>query len=150
MSVEENVQTMRRWFQEVWNQGKTRTIYNLLAPNAIARGQEGAEAELRGPDEFERFVNKIRSAFPDITVTIEDILGVGDKVVIRWSATMTHTGDGLGLRASGKSVRIRGISIARIQGGKIMEGWDNWDQLGMLQQIGAYEHPESATLSKTA
>ena len=150
MSLEENIQTMRRWFKEVWNEGKTQTIHDLLAPNAVARGQEGAETELRGPEEFEKFVKKIRNAFPDITVSVEDILGVDDKVVIRWSATMTHSGNGLGLAATGKRVRSTGISIARLQGGKIMEGWDNWDQLGMLQQIGAYELPDSATLSKTA
>ena len=63
---------------------------------------------------------------------------------------MTHSGDGLGIPASGKSVRSQGISIARIQDGKIVEGWDNWDQLGMLEQIGAYRRPEAEILAKTA
>ncbi|HVO62088.1 MAG TPA: ester cyclase [Terriglobales bacterium] len=150
MASAENIQIMHRWFEEVWNQGRTETIYELLAAHAVARGQEGAEAELHGPQEFETFVTKIRSAFPNIKVNIEDIFGVDDKVVIRWSATMTHAGQGLGVPATGKPVRSRGISIARIESGKIMEGWDNWDQLGMWQQVGAFEVPDTATLAKTA
>jgi predicted ester cyclase len=59
-------------------------------------------------------------------VTVEDAFGAGDKVVARWSATMTHKGGQLGIPASGKHVLITGISIGRIVNGKIVEGWDNW------------------------
>jgi predicted ester cyclase len=83
-------------------------------------------------------------------LTIEDILGADDKVVVRWSATMTHTGDALGFPPSGKTIRSRGVSIARIVSGKIVEGWDNWDQLGMLEQIGAYQQPGATLLAKSA
>jgi steroid delta-isomerase-like uncharacterized protein len=144
MSANENIQLMRRWFQEVWNEGRIQTIHDLLHPDAVARGQRAAEAEIRGPKEFEKFVREIRGAFPDIKVKVEDILGVDDKVVLRWSAIMTHTGDALGIPASGRTVRSRGITIARIVDGKIVEGWDSWDQLGMLEQIGAYKQPLAA------
>ena len=60
--------------------------------------------------------------------------------------TMTHRGDHLGMSASGKSVRMTGITIARIADKKIIEGWDNWDQLGMLKQIGAYQSPQTGLL----
>jgi predicted ester cyclase len=63
---------------------------------------------------------------------------------------MTHKGDGLGVPASGKQVRLTGITIARIENGQIIEGWDNWDQLGMLEQIGAYKRPETLHLEKSA
>jgi steroid delta-isomerase-like uncharacterized protein len=144
MPFEENIPLMRRWFQEVWNEGRIQTVRDLLAPNVVARGQRGSEAEIRGPEEFVKFVNEIRDAFSEMKLTIEDILGADDKVVVRWSATMTHTGHALGFPPSGKSVRIGGISIARILNGKIVEGWDNWDQLGMLEQIGVYKHREAA------
>jgi len=144
MSVEENIQGLRRWFQEVWNEGRIETVHDLLSPDAVARGQRGGEAEIRGPEEFVKFVREIRDSFPDIKVTVEDAFGAGDKVVLRWSAVMTHTGDAPGLPASGRTVRIGGISIARMVEGKIAEGWDNWDQLGMLQQIGAYKQPLAA------
>jgi SnoaL-like polyketide cyclase len=89
MSADENIQLMRRWFQEVWNEGRMQTVYDLLSPDAVARGQRGAEAEIRGPQEFEKFAQEIRGAFPDIKVKVEDVFGAGDKVVLRWSATMT-------------------------------------------------------------
>ena len=91
-----------------------------------------------------------RGAFPDIKLVVEDILGAEDKVVVRWSAKMTHSGDALGIAATDKTVRSRGISIARIARGKIVEGWDNWDQLGMLEQLGAYTPPETVILAKSA
>ena len=144
MSAEKNIQLMRRWFQEVWNEGRMQTVHDLLSPDAVARGQRGADAELRGPEEFVKFAREIRGAFSDIQMNVEDVFGAGDKVVLRWSATMTHTGDAFGLPASGRTVRSRGISIARIVDGKIVEGWDNWDQLGMLEQIGAYKQPVAA------
>jgi predicted ester cyclase len=80
---------------------------------------------------------------------VEDAFGAEDKVVVRWSATMTHRGDHLGMPASGQRVRIAGMSIARIRDKQIIEGWDNWDQLGMLKQIGAYQSSET-TLRKSA
>jgi steroid delta-isomerase-like uncharacterized protein len=144
MSADENIQLMRRWFQEVWNDGRIETVYELLAPDAVATGQRGAETEIRGPEQFEKFVRELRGAFPDIQVSVEDVFGAGDKVVLRWSASMTHTGDAPGLPASGRPVRSRGITIARIVNGKIVEGWDNWDQLGMLEQIGVYKQPLAA------
>jgi steroid delta-isomerase-like uncharacterized protein len=150
MPVEENVQLMQRWFQEVWNEGRIQTIYDLLAPDGVARGQRGSESEIRGPEEFAKFVREIRGAFTDIEIQIEDIFGAGDKVVIRWVADMSHTGDALGIVPTGKPVRTRGVSIARIEKGKIVEGWDNWDQLGMLEQIGAYKQPGPEILEKTA
>jgi steroid delta-isomerase-like uncharacterized protein len=149
MSVEENVKLMRRWFKEVWNEGKTQTIHDLFAPDGVGIGEHEDGRPLRGPSEFVPFVERIRGAFPDINVVVEDAFGADDKVVLRWSATMTHRGDHLGMPASGKSVRISGITIARIRDKQIIEGWDNWDQLGMLKQIGAYESSQS-NLRKSA
>ena len=68
---------------------------------------------------------------------IDQTVEQGDKVVARWTATMTHTGEFLGFAPTGKKVTITGTSTQRIFNGKIVEGWDNWDQLGLLVQIGA-------------
>ena len=135
--ADNNVALIHRWFGEVWNQGRMETIHELMAAEFVGNGQGGAGVAIRGPQEFQSFVERLRGAFPDIHVTIDDAFAAGDKVVARWSATMTHRGDQLGLAATGKQVRITGISIGRIANGKIVEGWDNWDQLSMMQQIGA-------------
>src|SRR5271163_1892262 len=96
MPVEQNIQLMRRWFQEVWNEGKTETIHELLAPDAIAIGQLEDRKELRGAAEFVSFVTNLRTTFPDIKIKAEDVFGADDRVVFRWSAkmtmTMTHSG----------------------------------------------------------
>jgi len=148
MSVEQNIQLMRRWFQEVWNEGRTQTVHELLAPEAVARGQRGGDKLIRGPEEFVQFVHEIRGAFPDIRVRVEEVFGAGDKVALRWSGTMTHTGDSMG-PATGRSVQIGGITIATFKDGKIVAGWDHWDQLGMLEQLGLYHAPGPA-LARTA
>jgi steroid delta-isomerase-like uncharacterized protein len=150
MSVQQNIELLTRWFQEVWNEGKTQTVHDLLAPEAVATGQAGSGVELHGPEEFVRFVEQIRGAFPDIKVTVEDAFGSDDKVALRWSATMTHSGHALGIPATGKSVRLTGITIVRIVNGKLVEGWDNWDQLAMLEQIGVSTPSKTPALGKTA
>ena len=139
---QENVAIVRRWFDEVWNRGQLATIHELMAADAVGIGQGGGEVAIRGPHEFQAFVEKLRGAFPDIHVTIEDAFAAGDKVAARWSATMTHHGDHLGLPASGKKVRITGISLVKIANGKIVAGWDNWDQLTMMREIGALKGAE--------
>jgi len=144
MSVEENVALMRRWFREVWNEGRTQTIHDLLAPNAVAVGELEDGVELRGPADFVPFAERIRGAFPDMKIVVEDVFGVEDKVVLRWSGKMTHLGDHLGMPATGKSVQLTGITIVRIANNQIVAGWDNWDQLGMLKQIGAFERAKAA------
>jgi steroid delta-isomerase-like uncharacterized protein len=149
MSVNENVELMRRWFQEVWNDGRIQTIYDLLAPDAIGIGQLEDGSPLHGPAGFLPLVERLRGAFPDMKIVVEDAFGAEDKVVTRWSATMTHRGDHLGMPATGNPVRITGTTITRIRNHQIVEGWDNWDQLAMLKQIGVYESPTS-TLLKSA
>jgi steroid delta-isomerase-like uncharacterized protein len=150
MTTLENISLIKRWFREVWLEGKNETIYELLAPDAVLSGQTGAQEEIHGPKEFAAFADRIRNAFPDTDIVVEDVFGTDDKVAVRWSAKMIHKGDGLGVPATGKEVRITGMSIARIVNGKIVEGWDNWDRLAMLEQIGAYRPPEAVILAKSA
>lgn len=150
MPVEENVELMKRWYREVWGEARNETIFELIAPQASLHGQTGPEAEIIGPEGFVAFAQQIREAFPDTEVLVQDIFGVDDKVAIRWVATGTHTGSGLGVPPSGKRVTLSGITIARIQDGKIIEGWDNWDRLGMLEQIGASTYPETPALANIA
>ena len=144
MSVEENVKLVRRWFQEVWNEGRMQTVHELFAQDGVATGQSEQGQALRGPEQFAGFVERIRGAFPDIEITVEDAFGADDRVALRWSATMTHKGDQLGMAASNRAVKISGITIARIRNGQIAEGWDNWDQLGLMKQIGADQGSRAA------
>lgn len=128
-----NKALVRRWFEEVWNKGRVSAIDEMLASDATVHG---LGAELRGPAGFKPFHAAYRSAFPDVTIQIDDIVAEGDIVAVRWSGAATHRGDGLGFPATGKQVRFTGMVFVRIEGGKLVEGWNNFDQLGMLQQLG--------------
>ena len=136
---EANVALLKRWFEEVWNQRRTDTITELFAPDAVAHGTSDNGGDMRGPKGFLPFYERICGAFPDMKVKIEDAFGDGDKAVIRWSATMHHKGDHLGPRATGRLVTLTGATIARFENGRVVEAWDHWDKLGMLQQIGVVQ-----------
>lgn len=90
-----------------------------------------------GLDAVKQVVRTYRTAFPDLHLTIEDLLADGDKVVTRWTVRGTHRGDLQGIAPSGKEITTPGISISRIVEGRIAEEWVHWDALGLLQQIGA-------------
>ena len=136
-NTSENKALVRRWFEEVWNQGREQTIDELFAPNGIGYGLGDTDLPLHGPAGFKPFVGKLRGALPDIHMTIEDIMADGDKVTVRITVTGSHKGGHLGVAPTGKTVRIAGIVMVRIANGQIVEGWNSWDQLGLLRQIGA-------------
>lgn len=132
---EENVAVMHRWFDEVWNRGRTEAIDELFAADGVAYGLGEAGLDVHGPAAFKPFFERLRGAFPDICVTIEDTIAEGDKVAARWTACMTHEGDQLGVPACHRNVRVSGMSIIRVRNGQIVEGWNNWDMLSLMQQI---------------
>ena len=135
---------IHRWFDEVWNHGREHTIDELFSPDGIAHGLGENEADVRGPDGFRVFWNNLRNALPDVQIHIEDTIVQDDKVAVRVRLAGTHRGDGLGVPASGRLVSVAGIVIVRVAHGRIVEGWNSWDQLGLLQQIGVIPRPKTA------
>jgi len=133
---EENKRLTYRWFEEVWNQGRESAIDELLSPEGIGFGLGEAETGVHGPPQFKLFVRNFRNAFPDVHISIADVVAEGDKVAARFQVTGTHRGDGLGFPATGRKINLSGITIIQIAGGQFVRGWNNWDQLGMLQQLG--------------
>lgn len=144
MSIDTNVAIMRRWFDEVWNRGDFGVVREVMAPDATGYGQSEHQEPIVGPEAFITFAERIRAAFPDIALTIDDIFGVGDRVVVRWSAQMTHTGDALGFAATHRRAQTYGITIAHFQDGKLVAGWDCWDQAGLMKQLTATNAMASA------
>ena len=135
----DNTALMRRWFEEVWNKGNFTVVDELASPNVNAQGQ--AEHPVRlGREEFRAFARGIRAAFPDIHVAIHETIAQDDRVALRWTATMTHHGQFLGMAPTGRKATINGITWVRIENGQIIEGWDNWDQMGLLVQLGSVPH----------
>lgn len=129
---EANKELVKRWFEEVWNQGRKETIRELLAPDTVFNpgGQETIGAE-----GFYRFFDRMQAAFSDIHVIVHDAISEGDKVCVRWSVSMRHTGHGIGVSPTNKHVQTTGITVARIADQKFVAVWQNWDMLGLIQQI---------------
>jgi len=135
----DSVRFVETWFEEVWKKGRLSAIDEMLADDAVMHGLGEACQDTRGSDGFKPFVERLRGAFPDIEVTIEQTIEQGDLIASRWVARMTHTGDDLGVPATGRQVSVTGMSIARLENGKMVEGWNNWDMMSLMQQIGAHE-----------
>jgi len=135
--LEANKALGRRWFEEVWNQGREETIDELFAAHGIGYGLGDTEAPIQGPAGIKPFVRNLRGALPDIHMKIEDSIAEGDRVTVRITVEGTHKGGQLGVAPSGRRVHIEGIVVVRIANGQIVEGWNSWDQLGLLRQIGA-------------
>jgi steroid delta-isomerase-like uncharacterized protein len=135
VSTEENKTTFRRYVEEVSNDGNL-DVADEIFDRYLAHQSDGSVLE-RGPEDVKRFTGEFRGAFPDFHTTIEDMVAEGDKVVTRWRAGGTHRGEFRGIAPTGEEIEITGIGIFRFsEEGKVVESWDNFDQLGMMKQLG--------------
>lgn len=132
---------IRRWFEEVWNKGRMSAIDEMAAANVVGHGQAQHGVDI-GFKELRPFVENVRQAFPDMFITIHQTVEQDENVVARWTATMTHRGEFVGIAATGRRVTVTGTTMLRIVNDKIVEAWDNWDQLGLLVQLGAMSKAE--------
>jgi steroid delta-isomerase-like uncharacterized protein len=144
---EGNKFVIRRSFEELWNKGNLSVADELFTPN-YAHHDPSTPDVGRGPESEKKRATLYRTAFPDLRLTIEDIIAEGETVMARWSCRGTHKGDLSGIAPTGKQVTISGVSIARFTGGKMAEGWVNWDALGLMQQLGVV--PELAKAKAAA
>ena len=128
---------LHRWFEEVWKQGRESSIDELLAGGALVHGIATPDGQpMRGSAGFKPFFRQFRAAFPDMHITVEDVLIDGDKIAARCGVTGTHTGPGIGAGPTQKGVSITGICIVRVKDDKIVEGWNSFDFLSLYQQLG--------------
>lgn len=135
---EENKQLMRRWFEEVWNKGRADAIDEMFAADGRAYGLGDNPEVSVGPSGFRELHNTFRGAFPNMTITVEDVIAEGDKVAARCSVRGQHQGDHLGFAATDTPVDFTGIAIVRISDGKIVEAWNNFDFMRMNRQLGVF------------
>ncbi len=133
MSVEANKAQTRQIIDQGWNKGNMDALNDLISPDFVNHTAPNLN-ETR--DGFKQRVQMVRTAFPDWEVTVDEMLGEGDKVVTRWGGRGTHRGPFRGIPATGKKIEVTGIAIDRVLDGKRVEGWAEWDMLGLLQQLG--------------
>ena len=128
---------MEDWFEKVWNQRNPDAIDAMYHADGLAHGFPEADSVLVGPEEFKTIHRNFCGAFPDLLVTVEDVIAEGDKVAVRFTTTMTHLGDSLGIKATQKQVVLHGCTIATIKDGMIVEGWNFMDMGGMFAKLQA-------------
>jgi steroid delta-isomerase-like uncharacterized protein len=124
---EQNKALAKRWFEEVWNQGKESTIDELFDSQGKVYGFPEPDSVLIGPEGFKAIHRAFRNAFGDLRIVLDELISEGDRVAIRWTCSGTHSGDGLGFPATGKKVTIPGSSFIACRNGQITEGRNYMD-----------------------
>lgn len=144
MSVEENKERVRRTLETVWNEGNVDSVDDEYSSEFVSHGLQPEPVDREG---FKQFVEIQRTAFPDVHFDIEDVIAEGDRVVLRWTATGTHEGrlPNIDVEPTGEEITVTGVTSSRLEDGTFVESWVEWDQLGMLQQLGVV--PELAESS---
>lgn len=146
MSVEQNKAIIRRVFKEVFVEGDKTAANELYAPSYIHHDpslppaiQASREAYIQGLDVFHQ-------AFPNFVMTCEILLAEGDKVAAFWVFQGVNTGEFMGIPATGREVKINGSAIYRLENDRLVEGWNVYDALGMLQQLGVAPTPQTTVV----
>ncbi len=130
--TERNRELALRWFEDVWNQRRHETIHAMVAPNAPGH-LEGQE--IVGPDEFKLVADELIAALPDMKVTVEAVVADENQAAVRWRFQGTHTGTAMGLKPTGRKIFCHGMTWFVFRDGKIVEGWDRWNQQAFIQQL---------------
>ena len=136
----QNAELSRRIFEDVWNRKNLSAIDDLMSTDYLHH-DPSSPAVPSGVDGYKQFVNSYMNAFPDAHFTIDDAFTDGQNTevqneVTRWTVVGTHEGELAGIPRTGRRFSVTGITIARIANGKITESWNNWDALGLMQQLG--------------
>ena len=116
---------------------RSRNLDALYEVNAADAVWHQPDQDLQGLEEVKQYTAMYFEAFPDMSVSVEDLIAEGDKVVSRYAYLGTHQGELQGIAPTNKHIEKEGITIHRIEGGKIVEEWEQYDKLSFLQQLGA-------------
>jgi steroid delta-isomerase-like uncharacterized protein len=133
MSEVNKILVLRGW-EEIVNQKNLDAFDEFYAANAV---HHEPDQDLQGLEEVKQYIAMYFEAFPDMSVSVEDLIAEGDKVVSRYAYLGTHQGELQGIAPTNKHIEKEGITIHRIEGGKIVEEWEQYDKLSFLQQLGA-------------
>jgi steroid delta-isomerase-like uncharacterized protein len=137
---EQNKNVVRRLFDELWNKGNLQVADEIIAPTY--QHHDASTPDLgKGPEGEKKRVNLYRNAFHDFRLNIEDLYAEGETVVARWSCRGVHKGELNGIAPTNKQFAITGITVCRFDHGKIVEGFVNWDALGLMRQLGVVPEP---------
>ena len=136
MSVEDNKELVRRFYEEVWRKGNVAVADDVFARDYVRNDLRATEAA-PGPEGQKQIARAFRAAFPDLTFDVEIVIAEGEYVAARWTASGTHTGRWGNLDATGRFVTFSAVNIFRFERGRVAEIWNHRDDLGLQDQLGA-------------
>ena len=125
----------REWFERVWGERNRSAIFDLMTDDAVGHLEGGAKTV--GPESFAEFHDQLTATIPDSSLKIHGIIEQADQVCVHWEFNGTHTGEGMGLRATGEAISFCGMTWFIVCEGKIVEGWDRWNHGGVMAKLGA-------------
>jgi predicted ester cyclase len=137
MSAEENKAKVRRLIEEFINKGDLAVADEIFATNFVNHSPAAGTTPDR--EGIKQYITMLHTAFPDFHCTIGDLIAEGDRVVVRLTCCGTHKGEFMGVSPTGRQGNVTAISILRFVGGKVVERWNNTDNLGLLQQLGVVQ-----------
>jgi len=125
-----------RWFEEVWNEGKLDAVDNLATPDAKCYGFPQPESVL-DREGFKEYVLEFRRSFTHVHLSVDETVAEDERVAVRWTGTMQHTGSGLGFPPTGRTVNVHGMSMLHLRGELISEGWNALDLGSIIHFLSA-------------
>lgn len=134
MTIEENKALVRRFIDEVFVKGRLDAVDELVAADFVPHTWPSTGD---GRDDLKHAMERIRNGLSEPSFEVEDEIAEGDRVAVRLTAGATHTGDFMGMAGSGKRYSIGEIHIFRITDGMVVEHWHQFDQVGLMKQLGA-------------
>lgn len=138
-AVEENKRIVSR-IPEAVQAGDFDALDEILAEDVVDH-LPAPLGEVRGREEAKNVVRQIKAAFPDLSVTVEDMVAEGDTVAVRVRWNATHEGEYLGIEPTGREVEFRILAFLRLEEGRVVERWIQPDQFGTMHQLGVVEPP---------
>ncbi len=140
MSKADNIELQKKMGEAI-NTGNLDALREIIAPNITEH--DPAPNQGKGPDGYITMFTDMRTAFPDIKVDVESMVADEEQVAMAYTMSGTHKGNFLGIPATGKKIKARGVQIAKFKDGKMVERWGSSDELGILKQIGGVKGVES-------
>src|SRR5216683_7270765 len=132
--IDDNLAVVRNMEEDLFNHRDPAAVDRYVSPAYTLRtAEEGAPS---GREAIKAYIAAYLDAFPDLHISIDQLLAVGDKVVGVFTFTGTHQGDLFGVTPTGRTISVRQIAIYRLENGQVVDEWEISDQLGLMQQIG--------------
>jgi steroid delta-isomerase-like uncharacterized protein len=137
-TMEHNKEIARRFIEECWNQGDKNAMRDLISDKCRYH-----DPAFPGVDNLPKHIASCRSGFPDLRFTIEDMIGERNEVVVHWTVRGTHKGPFLGMQPTNRPCTVSGTSISRIEDGKLVEHWADWNVMTLMEQLGVSAAPKT-------